>query len=122
MSGARLRSQALNNPTVVTLSRISEPIVQTIFTSLPKLNHLRLNAIAAPMRWARHTVTEFCAELVEALFQFGAVLDRLALIGSPGAELAAERARVKVFVRLGLRNLFDYAFNPHLSPERRPIE
>ena len=77
---AYLRREPLNQPTAVILKRVPQTIVQAILLALPEFNHAGFDAIAAPVRRARDMVTEFRTEVVEALVERPATLNRSALL------------------------------------------
>src|SRR5580765_538015 len=93
-----LRREPFDQPTSILLQRVSQAIVQTIFLALPKLDHFGPDTIAAPMRRARDIVGELPTKFFESLFKHGAALDRLTLIGCPGADLAAQRPRMEILI------------------------
>ena len=101
-----LRPQPFDYPGSILLQSISQTIVQAVLAALPKLDRRWLESITAPMRWTRNVVAELPTEFLEPLFKFCAALKYLTLLRSPGSNLASQRSRVKVLVRLFVGRFF----------------
>src|SRR5215210_666174 len=119
---ASLRLQTLHSPpSPGTL--VNEPVVQPVLASLPELDNLRLDPVAAPERgtWDL-TRLIFRFERPYPLFQNAPVLDGPALFGSPRPEATPARTAREVGVGLIVREAVCVAFDPDLTLQLSPVE
>src|SRR5437899_2573116 len=91
------RRQPLDQPTSIRLSRVSKPVIQTVWTALPEFDPIRFEPITAPVRrqWNR-LVAEAFGRLCHARVEHAPAVDYLALTRRPCAQLAADRTRMKI--------------------------
>src|SRR5712691_4815923 len=91
------RGEAFDQPITVSLSRVTEAIVQTIGPSLPEFDYFGFYAISAPVWRQRNGLAAkpFC-HLRHARVQYAASIEHLALTRCPRAQLAADWARTKI--------------------------
>src|SRR5438034_2121036 len=89
--------QAFDEPITVSLSRVTEAIVQTIRASLPEFDHFRSDAIPAPVWRQRDTaIAKAFRHLRHPRVQHTAAVDHFALARGPRTQLAADRPRMKI--------------------------
>src|SRR5215216_215110 len=102
---------------------VDDPVVQSVFASLPELDGVRLDPVAAPERGARDlTPLVLRLECSYPLFQNAPVLDGVALLGSPRPESASSRTAREVGVGLLAGEATRTALDPDLSLQRAPVE
>src|SRR5437016_4957227 len=105
--------QALAAPAAA-LARIDDAVVQAERPILPELDALRQDAIARPVRRARHrAIAEARCRFGDALFEHSTAGNRARLIGGPGADLAEPRPRREIGIRLGRRHRLDRPFDTY---------
>src|SRR5882724_11062862 len=92
--------QPLDQPTAIRLSRVAKSVVQTVWTALPEFHPIRFEPITAPMRrqWYR-LVAEAFGHLCHARIEHAPAIEHLALTRRPRAQLAPNRARMKISLR-----------------------
>src|SRR5688500_2735553 len=96
-SGTRpLRSQPLDLPAPARAPPVEDAIVQPVRAVLPELDRVGREAIAAPVRRARHGLGMLALERREAALERATPGDPGALGRSPGSKLAAARARGEI--------------------------
>src|SRR5215211_1012927 len=102
---------------------VDDPVVESVFASLPELDGVRLDPVATPERGAWDlTPLVLGFERPNPLFQNAPVLDGPALLGSPGPETTSARAAHEVGVGLFLREATGAAFYPDLTRQLAPVE
>src|SRR5437773_986802 len=75
-----LRRESFNEPTAVRLPRVTETIVQAVWTSLPELKHVGFQPISAPVRRDRDRfVSEALGHLRHTRVQDATAVDHVAL-------------------------------------------
>src|SRR4249920_1149092 len=100
-SAGSLRPEPFDVPGVA-LAREAEPVVQTVFATLPELDRLGFEPVAAPVRRERHVVArEPLGDLGERRVELLPRAHRPALPGRPRAQPSLARPRPEV--RLGPR-------------------
>src|SRR5688572_22020564 len=96
-SGTRpLGSQPLDLPAPARAPPVEDAIVQPVLAVLPELDRVGREAVAAPVRRARHGLGILALERRETALERGAPGHLGALLGGPGRELAAARARGEI--------------------------
>jgi len=118
----RSGGEAHDSPAAIRLAAVLQPVMQARRAALPELHARGQQTVAAPVRRARRRVAKALAVFGFARFERGAVGHFAALLGGPGAQPRAERARVVVGVALLLRNLFHHALDAHLALQPDPVE
>jgi hypothetical protein len=92
-------------------------------TILPEFDALGQDAIARPVRRARHrTVAEALGHGGDALFEHRAAGDRARLVRGPGADLALPRPRREIGVGLRRRDGLHRSLDTDLAEQRLPVE
>src|SRR5947208_12491832 len=114
------RAEALDHPAAA-FAAVVKPVMEPVRAVLPELVRLGDEAKAAPARRPRKLAATGL-ELGGGRFEGSATLDNAALRRHARADLRAARARGEVGVGLGLRDALDRPFDPHLPPERVPVE
>src|SRR5437763_3266212 len=107
------------------VAAIPNAVVQSGAAALPELDRLGGEAIAAPMRRARHralTFTETRRRLRETRLQLRSIGDHGALRGRPRAQARGVRTTREVCVRLLRGDFPDRALDAHLTLELDPEE
>ncbi len=118
-----LRREAFDGPVVVVGFRIQESVVDSVAAALPEFDSLGLDSVAAPERGEGDiAVFEFAFHLGELGFEERAGRDDAALLGGPGPDPAAERARDEIFERLGGRYFLGGAGDRDLAVDAHPGE
>src|SRR5947208_16339665 len=107
--------QSLNLPRTIRLSRVTKAIVQTVRTTLPEFHRIRFKPITAPVRrqWDR-LVTKAFGRLCHAPVENAPAVDYLALTRRPCAQLAADRARMKISLRFFARGFLHFSTDANL--------
>src|SRR5690606_20152474 len=119
----RSGGQPRDRPAPRAVGRVLEAVVEPTRATLPELEPVRDDAEAAPERGARRVgAGEAGLHLGEPGVEGGAVGERAALGGGPGAEAAARRAAGEVGVGLGVGHALDAAFDAHLPLDLGPPE
>src|SRR5882724_7999713 len=101
------RCEPIDLPRSVRLPRVPKPVVQTVGTALPKFYFVGLESITAPVRrqW-NWLVAEALGHLRHARIEHTPAINYLALARRPCAQLASDRTRMKISLRLFTRGLF----------------
>jgi len=117
------RRQPIDLPRSIRLPRVPKPVVQTIGTALPKFHFIGLESITAPVRgqWDRF-VAEALSHLRHARIKYTAAIENLALTRRPCAQLASDRARMKITLRLFTRGPFYFSTDTNLPVEFDPVK
>src|SRR3546814_12249269 len=99
------------------------PILETVRAILPEFDAERGNALARPMRRARH-LKPFVARLHgrEPRLEGRAAIERTRLIRGPGAELRIAAAGGEIGIGLGIGDDAHGAFDANLPAQRFPVE
>src|SRR5215212_1819812 len=102
---------------------VDDPVVQSVLASLPELDCLGLDPIAAPERRA-WDLTPLVLRLERSypLFQNAPVFDGMALLGSPRPETASWRTTREVGVGLLAGEASGAALDPDLPLQLAPVE
>src|SRR2546421_9626798 len=110
-------------PGTICFPHVTKPIVQTICTALPKLDHCRFDPVAAPMRRQRNrTFAKALGHFCQASIENAAAIDYLALPRHPCPKLAADRARMKVALGFFARSFLGRSADADLSIQLDPIK
>src|SRR5262249_13800766 len=119
----RLRRQPLDEPAAVSLARVPKSVVQPIRASLPKFECVRCQPVAAPVRrqWDPF-VLEALGHFCHARIEHTPSVDDFALPRNPGAQLASQRTRMEISLRLFPRGFFYFSADPNLSVELDPVK
>src|SRR6478752_9676598 len=119
----RLRREPINLPRSIRLPRVPKSVVQTVGTSLPKFHFVRLESITAPMRrqW-NWFVAVALGHFRHARIEHTPAIEHLALTRCPCAQLASDRARMKIRLRLFTRGLFHFSADANLPVELNPVK
>src|SRR5579871_2765873 len=113
--------QPVQLPRASGLFGVLKTIVQTIRSSLPKLDAFRRETEPSPMRRPGHMLARiFGRDFAESALELSAIGDDFALAGRPCREAAAERSGIEIFVGLGGRYLVDFAGDADLPFELCP--
>ena len=99
-----------------------DPVVKTARPALPKLDRLRRQPEAAPVRGSWHLVWIHGGQFFSPRCQGGPVSDLLALGAGGGRQLAPVGSASKVLVGLGCGDLGDRPFDPRLALKLGPKE
>src|SRR4029077_16855963 len=115
--------EPLNCPRPIPLPRVPKPVVQTVGTALPKFHFIRLESITAPVRrqW-NWLVAEALGHVRHARIEHTPAIEHLALTRRPCAQLASDRARMKIRLRLFTRGLFHFSTDTNLPVEFDPVK
>ena len=102
--------EPIDLPRSIRLPRVPKPVMQTIGTALPKFHFIRLKSITAPVRrqW-NWLVAVALSHFRHARIEHTPAIDHLALTRRPCAQLASDRARMKISLRLFTRGLFHFS-------------
>src|SRR5438046_3502054 len=97
--------------------------MQTIQASLPEFDYFRFDAIPTPMWRQRNgfTVEAFC-HLRHARIKHATSIEHVALTRGPRAQLAADRARMKISLRFLARSFFRCPANTNLPIQFDPVK
>src|SRR5437660_2268630 len=118
-----LRREPINQPGTVRLTRITKSIVQTVRPALPKFHRVRYQPITAPMRWQWDWfVGEALGHFRHARVEHATRIKHFGLTRGPGAELAPNRARMKITRRFLTRSFFHFAVDTDLPIQFDPIK
>src|SRR4249919_529981 len=89
----RLWREALDDPGVVRLTAVAQPVVQAILATLPELDTRGNHAVPAPEWWSRDLPAVVAAlQLLVPRFQLRTTWENRALLRGPRAQAAAFRA------------------------------
>src|SRR5438477_985667 len=115
--------EPIDLPRSVRLPRVAKAIVQTIGTALPKFHFIRLESITAPVRrqW-NWLVAKALGHLRHARIEHTPAIEHLALTRRPCAQLASDRARMKIDLRFVTRGLFHFSTDTNLPVEFDPVK
>src|SRR5688572_2769106 len=93
--------KSLPHPLAVCTGPISNPIVQSVFPSLPELDVIGPHAVTSPVRWRRNlTARESRLDLSHSTVELCAIGNHAALDGSPRPQPAPERSGGEVLFGL----------------------
>src|SRR5580765_2758335 len=117
------RREPFDKPMAVRLQRVTKPIVEAIWTSLPEFHRVGTHSIPAPMRWQRDGfVAKPLRHLRHARVQYAPSIEHLALARGPCAELASDRTGMKINLRFFARSSFHFPADANLPVQFDPIE
>src|SRR4051812_3640049 len=116
-----LRGKPLHPPPV-SIAAEADAIVQPALAPLPEFDHLGCDPVSTPVLGKRHVLAgEPLGCLSGPLLQLDAVRNPLALVGSPCAQPAAERAAAEIGVRFFSGDRTDSPGDPNLPLQLRPV-
>src|SRR5918997_3202215 len=105
------------------VTQVEETVVESVFASLPELDGVGLDPVAAPERGAWDLAPLVLGfEHPDPLFQDAPVLDGAALLRSPGPETASARTAREVGVGLFAGEATRTALDPDLPLQLAPVE
>src|SRR5882724_8687588 len=115
--------KSFDQPVMIDLSCITKAVVQTIRASLPEFHCIGPHSISTPVWRQRNTLVAktFC-HLCHSRVQDAASIEDLALTRGPRAQLAAERARVKIGLRFFTRGFFRFPADANLPVQLDPVK
>src|ERR1700748_3432192 len=104
------RCEPIDLPRSVRPTRVPKSVVQTVRAALPKFHFVGLESITAPVRrqW-NWLVAEALGHLCHARIEHTPAIKHLALARRPRAQLASDRTRMKIILRLFTRGLFHFS-------------
>jgi hypothetical protein len=106
----------------VSLSLISDPIMQARAPPLPKLYPAGVQAVSTPVRWAWRLCTKACFRFYKLLLELLTTSDRSALCRGNRADTTLQRADTKVGITFFSCDTLDNAFNTNLSLQVVPVK
>jgi len=108
-------------PVVIFLCE-EKAVVQAVGAVDPEFDLLGMEMVAAPVGWGGNFAGVVGGEGLGCCFQCFAGLERAALVGDGGADLALAAAAVEVGIDVGGAELGDAAFDADLAAEGFPVE
>src|SRR4029453_18310182 len=108
---------------MIGLPRITKAVVQTIRASLPEFHDIGFHSISTPVWRQRNTLIPktFC-HLCHSRVQDAPPIQDLALARGPRAQLAAERARMKIGLRFFPRGSSRLPADANLPVQLDPVK
>src|SRR4029077_2949559 len=117
------RCEPINLPRSVRPARVPKPVVQTVGAALPKFYFVGLESITTPVRRQRNwLVAEAFGHLRHARIEHTLSIDHLALTRRPCAQLASNRTRMKISLRLFTRGPFYFSVDTNLPVKLDPVK